>query len=57
MHLFATEEFAKTSNTTKQTLFHYNEIGLLSPHFKYDVISYFERMILYYLNHLNLHCE
>ena len=33
-NLFTTGEFAKASNTTKQTLFHYDEIGLLPPHFK-----------------------
>lgn len=33
-NLFTTGEFAKASNTTKQTLFHYDEIDLLPPHFK-----------------------
>lgn len=33
-NLFSTGEFAKVMNTTKETLFHYDEIGLFTPKYK-----------------------
>ncbi|KAB2328900.1 MerR family transcriptional regulator [Bacillus mesophilum] len=33
-HLFSTGVFARMCNVTKQTLFHYDDIGLLKPHHK-----------------------
>ena len=31
--VFTTGEFAKLCNTTKETLFHYDKIGILKPKF------------------------
>lgn len=49
-HLLTTGEFANAANITKQTLFHYDEIGLLKPHYKdargYRYYSYLQYDIL-----------
>ena len=51
---FTTGEFAKACNITKQTLFHYDAIGLLTPHFKdekgYRYYSYQQFDLLYVIN-------
>lgn len=53
---FTTGVFAKMCNVTKQTLFHYDEIGLLTPHHKdnngYRFYSYRQFEIMYVIETL-----